>query len=150
MFVLAVGRHLTRRAFGWAVLTGLCIAAYTVVDARGVRASPTVFGYIAWDFLIMGVLIVGYFAILTRGTVFAAMRSQWRPCAAAGIMSIATYGMALVALSLGPTAQLAALRETGMVTALILAIVFLKEKVTPARIAGIFCILGGATLILLR
>jgi drug/metabolite transporter (DMT)-like permease len=150
MFVLAVGRHLTRKALGWAVLTGLCIAAYTVIDARGVRASPSVAGYIAWDFLIMGVLIVGYFAIRTRGTVFPAMRDQWLPCAVAGLLSICTYGMALVALSLGPTAQLAALRETGMVTAVILSIVFLKERVTPARMAGILCIMGGAILILLR
>ena len=150
MFVLAVGRHLTRVAFGWAFLTGLCIAAYTVIDARGVRASPSVAGYIAWDFLIMGVMIVTYFAIRTRGTVFAAMRDQWRPCAAAGVMSICTYGLALVALSLGPTAQLAALRETGMVTAVILSVVFLKEKVTAARLAGVAFILGGAILILMR
>jgi drug/metabolite transporter (DMT)-like permease len=148
MFVLAIGRHLSRAGFGWAVLTGFTIAAYTVIDAAGVRAAPTPFSYIAWMFVTMGLVIVGLFAILTRGTLFASMREQWRPGAIAGVLSILTYGLALYALSIGPTAPLAALRETGMVTALIIAIVFLKERVTAGRGVAVLGILAGAALIL--
>jgi drug/metabolite transporter (DMT)-like permease len=148
MFVLAIGRHLSRAGFGWAVLTGFTIAAYTVIDAAGVRAAPTPFSYIAWMFVTMGLVIVGLFAILTRGTLFASMRQQWRPGAIAGALSILTYGLALYALSIGPTAPLAALRETGMVTALVIAIVFLKERVTPGRGVAVLGILAGAALIL--
>jgi len=148
MFVLAIGRHLSRAGFGWAVLTGFTIAAYTVIDAAGVRAAPTPFSYIAWMFVTMGLVIVGLFAILTRGTLFASMRQQWRPGAIAGALSILTYGLALYALSIGPTAPLAALRETGMVTALVIAIVFLKERVTVGRGAAVLGILAGAGLIL--
>lgn len=148
MFVLAIGRHLSRAGFGWAVLTGFTIATYTVIDAAGVRAAPTPFSYIAWMFVTMGLVIVGLFAILTRGTLFASMRQQWRPGAIAGALSIVTYGLALYALSIGPTAPLAALRETGMVTALLIAIVFLKERVTAAHMVAVFGILGGAALVL--
>lgn len=148
MFVLAIGRHLSRAGFGWAVLTGFTIAAYTVIDAAGVRAAPTPFSYIAWMFVTMGLVIVGLFAILTRGTLFASMRQQWRPGAIAGALSIVTYGLALYALSIGPTAPLAALRETGMVTALIIAVVFLKERVTAGRGMAVLGILAGAALIL--
>jgi len=148
MFVLAIGRHLGRAGFGWAVLTGFTIAAYTVIDAAGVRAAPTPFSYIAWMFVTMGLVIVGLFAILTRGTLFASMRQQWRPGAIAGVLSILTYGLALYALSIGPTAPLAALRETGMVTALIIAVVFLKERVTVGRGVAVLGILAGAALIL--
>jgi drug/metabolite transporter (DMT)-like permease len=148
MFVLAIGRHLSRAGFGWAVLTGFTIAAYTVIDAAGVRAAPTPFSYIAWMFVTMGLVIVGLFAILTRGTLFASMRQQWRPGAIAGALSILTYGLALYALSIGPTAPLAALRETGMVTALIIAAVFLKERVTVGRGVAVLGILAGAGLIL--
>jgi drug/metabolite transporter (DMT)-like permease len=148
MFVLAIGRHLSRAGFGWAVLTGFTIAAYTVIDAAGVRAAPTPFSYIAWMFVTMGLVIVGLFAILTRGTLFASMRQQWRPGAIAGALSILTYGLALYALSIGPTAPLAALRETGMVTALVIAVVFLKERVMPGRGAAVLGILAGAALIL--
>lgn len=148
MFVLAIGRHLSRAGFGWAVLTGFTIAAYTVIDAAGVRAAPTPFSYIAWMFVTMGLVIVGLFAILTRGTLFASMRQQGRPGAIAGALSILTYGLALYALSIGPTAPLAALRETGMVTALIIAVVFLKERVTIGRGVAVLGILAGAALIL--
>jgi drug/metabolite transporter (DMT)-like permease len=148
MFVLAIGRHLSRAGFGWAVLTGFTIAAYTVIDAAGVRAAPTPFSYIAWMFVTMGLIIVGLFAVLTRGTLFASMRQQWRPGAIAGALSILTYGLALYALSIGPTAPLAALRETGMVTALIIAVVFLKERVTVGRGVAVLGILAGAGLIL--
>lgn len=148
MFVLAIGRHLSRAGFGWAVLTGFTIAAYTVIDAAGVRAAPTPFSYIAWMFVTMGLVIVGLFAILARGTLFASMRQQWRPGAIAGVLSILTYGLALYALSIGPTAPLAALRETGMVTALIIAAVFLEERVTVGRVVAVLGILAGAALIL--
>ena len=88
-----------------------------------------------------GSIIDGFFfSVDTPGTVGYGVM--------AGALSILTYGMALTAFSLGPTAPLAALRETGMVTALIISILFLKERATAGRIAGVFGILAGAALIL--
>ncbi len=150
MVSLAIGRHLDPAALGWALLSGTCTAAYTVVDALGVRAAPTVASYIVWDFALMGTVVVTLFALLTRGAVFADMRAQWRPSAVAGVLSIVTYGAALTAFSLGPTAPLAALRETGMVTALLIGFLFLGERITPRRAAAVAAILAGAALILWR
>jgi len=148
LFALVFHRHLGRAALGWALTTGSMTALYTIADAHGVRAAPTPFSYIVWDFVLIGTESVAIFAVATKGAVFADMRAAWRPCVAAGALSIVTYGLALYALSLGPTAPLAALRETGMVTALLIAIVFLKERVTAARVVAVFGILGGAALIL--
>jgi drug/metabolite transporter (DMT)-like permease len=148
MFVMIAGRHLGRAALGWSLLTGLCIAAYTVVDAIGVRAAPSATSYIVWVFVQMGAVVVAMFGLLSRGTMFAAARSQWKPGVIAGALSILTYGLALAAFALGPTAPLAALRETGMVTALLISILFLKERATAGRVIGVFGILGGAALIL--
>ena len=150
ILALAIGRHLSPGALGWSMLTGTMTAAYTIADAHGVRAAPSVASYIVWDFVGIGALSVAMFAALSRGAIFAAIRTQWRPCAAAGALSIVTYGLALAALSLGPTAPLAALRETGMVTALGIAVVFLGERVTPRRVIAVLGILGGAALILAR
>lgn len=148
ILTLAIGRHLNRATLGWAVLTGVCTALYTVVDARGVRAAPTPASYIAWTFVIMGTMVVVQFAVLTRGRVFADMRDSWRPCAIAGALSILTYGAALWALSLGPTAPLAALRETGMVTALMIGTLAFGEQLTRKRVGAVAAILAGAALIL--
>jgi len=148
MFVMIAGRHLDRAALGWSVLTGLCVAAYTVVDAVGVRSAPSTNSYIVWVFVEMGVVVVAMFGILSRGAMFTAARTQWRPGAIAGALSILTYGLALTAFSMGPTAPLAALRETGMVTALVISILVLKERATAGRVIGVFGILAGAALVL--
>ncbi|KRC80392.1 hypothetical protein ASE13_12315 [Sphingomonas sp. Root241] len=150
MFVMIGGRHISRAGLGWALLTGVTIAGYTVIDANGVRAAPTPISFIVWMFVLMGSLTVAMFAVISRGTIFIAARRQWRPGVAAGALSILTYGLALSAFALGPTAPLAALRETGMVTALLIATFVLKERVTAGRALGVAGILSGAVLILTR
>lgn len=150
MFVMVAGRHISHAGLGWALFTGVTIAGYTVIDAHGVRAAPTPASFIVWMFVLMGATTVSMFALLSKGRLFASARAQWRPGVAAGALSILTYGLALSAFALGPTAPLAALRETGMVTALVIATLFLGERVTPGRVAGVLGILGGAALILTR
>ncbi|NIJ21378.1 drug/metabolite transporter (DMT)-like permease [Sphingomonas naasensis] len=150
MFVMVSGRHISRAGLGWALFTGVTIAGYTVIDAHGVRAAPTPLSFIVWMFVLMGSLTTTMFALLSRGAIFATARTQWRPGVAAGALSVLTYGLALSAFARGPTAPLAALRETGMVTALLIATFFLKERVTFGRAAGVLGILGGAVLILTR
>jgi len=148
MFTLASQRHLGTAALRWSLLTGVSIAAYTVIDAHGVRAAPTTASYIVWLFVFHGVMVVVMFGLLSRGAIFAAAAQQWKPGVLAGALSILTYGMALVALSLGPTAPLAALRETGMLTALAISVFALGERVTMVRAAAVVAIFGGAALIL--
>lgn len=147
MVSLAIGRHLRRYALGWAVMTGAMTAIYTIADAHGVRAAPNVASYIVWDFVLIGSLSVAMFAALGGRAIFVSMRHQWRPCTAAGALSVVTYGLALGALSLGSIAQLAALRETVMVAALLIAIVALGERVTWPRALAVAAILAGAVLI---
>ncbi len=148
MSALVAGRHLSARTLGWSALTGIAVAAYTVIDAAGVRAAPTPLSYIVWLFATMGPVVIAAFALATRGRVFAAMRTTWRPGAIAGLLSITTYGAALLAFSLGPTAPLAALRETGVVTAILIAAFVFGERIGPARIAAVAGVLAGAMLIL--
>lgn len=148
MFVMVTGRHLDLPTLGWSLLAGVAGAVCVVVDARGVRAAPTEFSYIAWLFVLVGVVVVSMFAVTSRGAIFASASRQWRPAAAAGVLSVAGYGMALYALSRGPTAPLAALRETGMVTALVVSVVFLGERATVGRVAGVMGIVLGAALII--
>jgi drug/metabolite transporter (DMT)-like permease len=148
MFALASQRHLGGAALRWSLLTGVTIAAYTIVDAKGVRAAPSTTSYIVWLFVTFGMMVVVLFATVSRGAIFAAAAGQWKPGVLAGGLSILTYGMALTALSLGPTAPLAALRETGMLTALAISVFALGEKVTAIRAGAVVAIFGGAALIL--
>jgi len=142
------GRAVNGRALAWAALTGACIAGYTVIDAQGVRAAPTAASYIVWTFLMLGGGIGALFA-LWRGRAFlVAASTQWKPGLAAGALSILTYGLALLAFRLGATPRLAALRETSILFATAIAVIFLKERLTRGRALGVAAIaLGAVTLV---
>jgi drug/metabolite transporter (DMT)-like permease len=148
VITVGLGRKVPARALFWALATGLTIAVYTVLDAQGVRAAPSAPSYIAWFFLTLGVGIGGLFAVW-RGPVFILeARSQWKPGLAAGALSIVTYGLAMWAFRLGATPRLAALRETSILFGVGIAVVFLKERVTGPRLAGVAAIAAGAMVLL--
>ena len=68
--------------------------------------------------------------------------------ASTGPAIIVSYGLALWAFRLGATPRLAALRETSILFGVAIAVVFLKERVTGARLAGVAAIGIGAAVLL--
>jgi drug/metabolite transporter (DMT)-like permease len=144
----ALGRHMTRKALAWSALTGVTIALYTVIDAQGVRAAPSAPSYIVWIYLALGGGIGLLFAIWRGPRFLLSAREQWKPGLVAGALSIVTYGLALWAFRLGDTPRLAALRETSILFGVVIAIVFLKERVTVGRLAGVAGIAAGAAVLL--
>ena len=149
VLVVGLGRRVDRRALGWAVATGVSIAGYTVIDAQGVRAAPSALSYIAWIYLTLGGGIGLLFALWRGPRFLLAARSEWKAGLIAGALSIVTYGLALYAYRLGDTPRLAALRETSILFAVGIAVIFLRERMTGGRIAGTVAIAGGAALLLL-
>jgi drug/metabolite transporter (DMT)-like permease len=144
----ALGRHVTGPALAWSALTGITIALYTVIDAQGVRAAPSAASYIVWIYLALGGGIGLLFAIWRGPRFLLAARTEWKPGLIAGALSIVTYGLALWALRLGDTPRLAALRETSILFGVAIAIVFLKERATAGRLAGIAAMAAGAGVLL--
>ncbi|MBX7481342.1 DMT family transporter [Qipengyuania qiaonensis] len=132
----AIGRNLTHAAFGYSVLTGLAVACYTVLDAGGVRAAPTPMSYIAWAFFVFGAVIGGAFGAWRGRAFIAYARGNWRSCVLAGGMGVVSYGLAMLAFSLGDLPRLAPLRESSILFALLIAILFLGEKAGRLKIAG--------------
>jgi drug/metabolite transporter (DMT)-like permease len=148
VMTVGLGHHAQRRAILWALATGSTIALYTVIDAQGVRAAPTALSYIAWIYLAMGGGIALLFALWRGRAFFVTARRQWRPGLAAGALSIVTYGLALWAYRLGDTPRLAALRETSILFALVIAVVFLKERPSAGRLGGALAVGAGAAVLL--
>jgi drug/metabolite transporter (DMT)-like permease len=148
--VMCIGasHKLQRSALLWALLTGTCIAAYTVVDAQGVRAAPTAMSYIVWTFILLGGALGTFFALWRGREFFATAAGQWRPGLIAGALSIVTYGFALFAYRLGATPRLAALRETSILFGTAIAVIFLKERLTRLRLAGVIAIAAGAMVLI--
>jgi len=151
VMLIGVSHKMERSALLWALLTGACIASYTVIDAQGVRAAPTALSYIVWTFLLLGGGLGTFFAIWRGKAFFSTAAGQWKPGLIAGALSIVTYGFALLAFRLGATPRLAALRETSILFGTAIAVIFLKERLTKLRFTGVLAIaLGAVALIAVR
>ena len=108
------GRRPNWAAIGAALATGVSIAAYTVVDGLGVRASGSSLGYIAWLMAIEGLAVPAYALHRWRGQFVAKLR----PFAAVGFLgaalSVTAYGLVLWAQTRADLAPIAALRESSV------------------------------------
>ncbi len=144
VILIGFSHTVNRRSLVWALLTGSCIAAYTVIDAQGVRAAPSAASYIVWIFLMLGGGIGLVFAGW-RGRAFLSVAAQqWRAGLIAGLLSIVSYGLALCAFRLGATPRLAALRETSILFGTAIAVIFLHERLSRVRAIGIGAVAIGA------
>jgi len=130
-----------------ALMTGSFIGAYTIVDGLGARAAGSPHGYMIWLSLITALLIVGCVGWLQRGRRTPLSLRSRNAGITAGIMSYGSTWVVIWALTLAPLAMVSALRETGIVFAVIIGVVFLKERVNPARLASIALTLVGTTLL---
>jgi len=135
-----------RHALGYALANAAIIAAYTIVDGIGVRASGNALQYVALLFLIDG---LPYFALVVwqrRAALtpaFAYMRGRWRIGLLGSCASLGAYGIALWAMTKAPVASVAALRETSVLFAALIGVVMLKERFRLQRAVGTGAIIAG-------
>jgi drug/metabolite transporter (DMT)-like permease len=133
-------------ALGAAILTGLTIAAYTVVDGIGVGLAPLP-AYIGWLFLLQGAPLP-LLAVLRRGRALpAAVRRCALPGLAGGIISLGAYSIVLWAQTSGALAPIAALRETSIIFGALIGAVFLGERLGHRRAIAAAVVLAGVILI---
>jgi len=104
------------------------IAAYTVVDGLGVRASGAAIGYIAW-LNVLEALPISIWLLLRRPAAFTALSARsWRFGIFGGLLAMSAYGLVIFALSLGGMAHVSALRETSVLFAALIGTLVLRES----------------------
>jgi drug/metabolite transporter (DMT)-like permease len=131
----------------YALGTGLTIGCYTLIDASGVRAVPMPFTYVLWFFVAHGFCVLVTAPGIRGRAVVIEARRQWKLGILLGLLSITTYGSAMLAYRFGATAQLAALRETSVLFGTALAMTFLGEHMTWRRWCAAGAIAAGAILL---
>ena len=128
-------------ALVFALTTGVLIAAYSVTDGFGVRLTENPLSYIAWLFIAEGFVvfyIFGRFKVRLLTSSFSEIMLGFF----AGVISTIAYGLALYAKSLAPLGIVTALRETSVIIATLIGVVWFKEKPIGYRIAAasiVFC-----------
>lgn len=146
---LTVGRETLIPALGLAVLTGIAVAAYTTYDAYGIRLLPDPLTFIVWFFAIDSLTIpvlVG--AWVVRGKIqMPVLGPLVARGVTGGILGPLSFGCIMLATRLDKVGEAAVLRETSVLFAAAIGVVFLKETVGPRRIALMALIALGAVLV---
>lgn len=131
----------------YALATGFTIGCYTLIDASGVRAVANPLTYVLWFFVAHGFCVCATAPGIRGRRVVVEARRQWKLGLLLGLLSIVTYGSAMLAFRFGATAQLAALRETSVLFGTALAMQFLGEHMTIRRWIAAGAIAMGAILL---
>jgi drug/metabolite transporter (DMT)-like permease len=129
-----------------ALATGVSIAAYTVVDGIGVRASGNWISYTGGMFAFFLLVPLWYLA-QRKHAVFGVSLAEGCKAASGGLISLAAYGAIIWAMQGNAMGAVSALRETSVVFAALLGAAFLKERLTPWRTAACCIIAAGAACI---
>jgi len=126
-------------------LTNACvIVIYTVIDGQGARLSGHAFSYTGWIFLGTAVLLFAL-SLATHGReMLKSIAPGWKRGLLGGASTLASYALALWAMTRAPIALVAALRETSVVFGVLIAAMFLKERVSRLRYASVLTVTAGA------
>lgn len=147
--LVSIGLHvrdLTHLA--WPLATGAVIATYTLIDAHGIRATGERLSYVSLLFAVTPVWFVPL-VVHRRGTVAvrtAAQRDGWR-LALAGVASVTSYTLVLLAASRAPVGSVAAVRETSVVFGVLGGGLLLGEVVGARRVLGAVGVAAGAVVL---
>lgn len=147
ILTVALGRTITAGGLIAASISGLLTTTYTIVDAHAIRIAPSAMTFVAWFFLLDGIMMFPIFATLRRKQVIPLLRSEGRQGLMAGVTSLLSFGSALIALRLAPVGIVSAVRETSVVFGMLIAAFFLRESVDRRRAGAAVVIALGAIII---
>ena len=150
-----IGLGLVRRADGarngpataLALTTGLFIAAYSLTDGIGARASGSPVAFFAVG-AILTALGMATFTALTAPTSLRRLPTAGRAgLLIGGPASFAAYGIVVWAFTQAPIAMVTALRETSIVFALLIGVGLFGERLNLAKLASTTATIAGAALL---
>ena len=133
----------------YAVLTGLIITAYTLVDKQGV-AHVQPFLYMYLQTIGAGIGLAPWILLQYR---WSPVKREWQenfwPIVLAGILVFTAYGMVLTAFSISRVSYISPAREVGIVIGVLMGVLILKEPFGGGRLLGSAFIVAGLALIAL-
>ena len=119
------------------------IVVYTLVDGLGARAAGSGLVYVAWMLAGTAVLLLAWMLALRGANFIGDIRRGWLFALGTGGLSLASYAIALWAMTLAPIGLVAAVRETSVLFAAILGTVLFGESFGPRRWLALGLIVTG-------
>ncbi len=129
------------------VATAIMVASYTIIDGLGARLSGNSISFLLWFASLQGIIYtILVVAIRGKQRSITHVKLYWRRGAIGGVLSLFGYGIILWAMTKAPIAYVSALRETSVLFASIIAVVFLAEPLKKSRIISAILIVSGIIL----
>jgi len=142
-------RGVSAASLAAAVVVGLSVAAYSALDAYGVRLNGDWLGFTAWLVVADSALFLAYALATRRGKALSQWRRAWGRTLVSGALGLASFGVFMWALARAQVGAVAALRETSIVFAALVGTLVLKERMTRARAVSVVLVAAGAAAIAL-
>lgn len=145
--LLAPIRSISTRPTRIALISGVLISTYTVIDKVGVSYfEPFVYMYM-WTALYAA--LYAPFVLKTSG--WESVKKEWRlnalPIVIVGFLIVSTYTMVLFAMTMSNVSYVASAREVAVVFGAILGTVFLRESYGRSKMSGAVLIAIGIVFI---
>ena len=142
------GMRFSGESVPFALLTGLFIAAYSVVDGIGARVAGNGMSYIMWVYLIWNVpqfVLAWHWRGGVKGLFIE--RDKVLKGILAGVLALSAYCLIIEAYRYLPIATVSALRELSSIFAVLIGWIVMHEKLTARRIVACALVTLGAVLI---
>ena len=136
------------RAISFALLTGLFIGGYSMVDGYGARASFSPLSFMGWLFVVNALIFLILLKIMNQADVVKRVFSEakllfWF----GGTISYIVYAIVVWGFTQAPIPLVSALRETSIIIAILIGTIFLKERFTVLKTLSILIIFLGVVLL---
>jgi drug/metabolite transporter (DMT)-like permease len=132
-----------RKLLPLALMAAMGTAGYTLADGIGARVSLQPSAFIGWVFVLDASLFTAW-ALVFKGTrVLPKEPRLWILGLIAGGASVAAYWIAVWAMTVAPIALVASLRETSVLFAVLIGVLFLKEKSDKGKVIAAMVIVAG-------
>jgi drug/metabolite transporter (DMT)-like permease len=112
------------------------ICAYTICDALAVRKTGNPVAYTVAMYASSGLVVCAYALRFHTQRLVTAFNANRFAGLLWGAISLLNYSGELWAMTRAPVALVAALRESSILFAVVLAVFWLKEPLKPSRLAG--------------
>jgi len=132
----------------YSLATGFFIGLYSLSDGYGARISLSPLSFLGWSFILNAMIFPFVLKSMNYSNVFSRVMKEakfifW----IGGTISYIVYGLIVWCFTQAPIPLVGALRETGIIFALLIGSLFLKEKLTLVKIISIFLIFIGVILL---
>jgi drug/metabolite transporter (DMT)-like permease len=136
-----------RSGLFWGIITGLTIAAYTVIDGWAVKAL----GIAPMLYYFLGLALRTAILMPQALSDPLGLRTQWRLnlryIFAVGVLSPLAYTLILFAMTMAPLSYVAPVRELSMLLGVLFGAKLLRESFSPSRVVGTACMVAGVVLL---